>query len=304
MKVKDVILTAIVPALNGCNLRCAGCIIDQRKEAEVFGLRDSDFLRFFREGFQLPEVVAFGIQGHEPLLPQSWELSRKLLEMSIEAELTTSCVTNGVYLKRYVDSLMEVTHNVYVSIDSHEEAVHDKSRGKAGAWQQTVEGIHEVRKRFSNTKVGTEAFGEYIAINSILYPNQSKRLHGMPALLKSIGIKKWQVSPYISITKGMYLGKGYGSICEELHELSEISRNNGIIFVIGDEIKKLEHVGDLYETLSVGTLDATEIVARLSPDGSYSVGKEILKISGKRVWDTVIDPSLFIREAHASYLSQ
>ncbi len=299
---KNVVLTAVVPAPNGCNLKCAGCIIDQRKEADTFGLSSQEYVRFFAETFSLPEVIAFGIQGHEALLPEAWPLARKLLSMSLGQKLITSCVTNGVNLREFRDELLDVTHNIYVSIDSHDPLIHDKSRGKSGAWVKTTDGLRAVRELFGGGESGTREFQEYARVISIFYPHQVARLEGMPALLRSLGIKGWSVSPFISIAKGMFLGKEH-EICEDLYRLDRISKEHGIEFLLGDELKHFEKVGNLYEKLAVSKSDGNELIGRLSPDGSYSVGKEIFAPSGKRFWDPKISPTEFVRLAHAEYSS-
>jgi hypothetical protein len=268
-------------------------------------LSDNDFIRFFDEAFQLPEIAAFGVQGHEPLLPESWGLARRLMQMSSDRGLTTSCVTNGVNLNKYAIELWKVCHNLYVSVDSHDSTIHDKSRGKAGAWKKTIEGIGLLREMFGKDEPGTKKFAEFISVNSILYPNQSTRLRGMPEFLESLGVKRWLISPYISVTKGMYPSKGgYESICKELYELDTLSKTYGIEFILGDELRQLEHADDLYQKLSVSTLDDDKLITRLSPDGSYSIGTEILGISGKRMWDKITSPTEFMKRGHADYVSR
>lgn len=300
---QNIVLTAIVPARNGCNLKCAGCIIDQRKEVEAHTLSDEDYVRFFEETFSLPEVTAFGIQGHEALLPESFGLSERLLRLSVERGLLSSVITNGVFLKEYAERLMEVTHNIYVSLDSHDEMLHDLSRGKSGAWRSTVSGIRHVQRIFGESEIALREFATSLAVASILYPKGKKRLEGIPKLLSSLGVRQWLVSPYISVSKGRY-ASDYATLHQELLDLNTVAKGHGIELVLGDELKTLENVADLYEVLSVNTLEGDELITRLSPDGSYSIGKEILSSVKKRVWDRRVSPTEFVRLSHAGYASK
>jgi MoaA/NifB/PqqE/SkfB family radical SAM enzyme len=300
---QNIVLTAIVPARNGCNLKCAGCIIDQRKEAETHTLRDEDYIRFFEETFSLPEVTAFGIQGHEALLPESFDLSERLLGMSIERGLLSSVITNGVFLKEYAERLMKVTHNIYVSLDSHDEMLHDLSRGKSGAWRSTVSGIQHVQRIFGESEAALREFSASLSVASILYPKGKRRLEGIPKLLNSLGVRTWLISPYISVSKGRY-ATDYATLCQELVDLDAAAKEYGVELILGDELKTLKNVADLYEALSVNTLEGGELITRLSPDGSYSIGKEILSLVKERMWDRSMSPTEFVRASHTEYKSK
>lgn len=300
---QNIVLTAIVPARNGCNLKCAGCIIDQRKEAEAHTLSDEDYVRFFEETFSLPEVIAFGIQGHEALLPESFDLSERLLRMSVERGLLSSVITNGVFLEEYAERLMKVTHNVYVSLDSHDEMLHDLSRGKSGAWRNTVSGIQHVQRIFGGSEEALREFGASLSVASILYPKGKKRLEGIPKLLSSLRVRQWLISPYISVSKGRY-ATDHATLYQELLDLDAVAKEYGVELILGDELETLKNVADIYEMLSVNSLEGDELITRLSPDGSYSIGKEILSSVKKRVWDGSMSPTEFVRTGHRGYASK
>jgi MoaA/NifB/PqqE/SkfB family radical SAM enzyme len=288
-------LTAVVPARNGCNLQCAGCIIDQRKEGAVTVLSDEDYLRFFEETMKLPEVTWFGLQGYEPLLPESWALSKELMSMSLQNDLLTSCITNGVYLDRYASEILDVSHNLYVSIDSHDPVIHDMSRGVQGAWSDTLRGVRRVQAEFGDK----DQFGKYLYVASILYPGKVKRLLGIPKMLSELGVKHWGITPFVSIKKKGYLNPG--QVKTDMLALDEEAKRWGVAMTLSDELRMLEDVDDIYHRFVIATLEKDHTVTRLSPDGGYSVAKEIVEANSPRFWDKVQSPSSFVRESHKEY---
>ncbi len=295
------VLTAIVPAIGGCNLKCAGCFIDQRDEANTIVMASEDYLNFFREAFAIPEVTAFSIQGHEALLPSVYKLSRSLLQMSWDAKLVTSIVTNGVYLPEVAHELVFITDGITVSVDSHDPVLHDLSRGQVGAWQKTINGIKAVRDCFDTSVEGQEVFAEYLTVTSILYPNKVNRLINMPKLLASLGVTKWLINPLLSLPKGRYNDKDNMRIRDNILTLAEKGKEHGVNVALADELRHMEHVEDLYQVLSVNTLDTDVMVTRLSPNAGFSVGREILREESPRIWDRTEHPVEFFNKALAEY---
>jgi len=299
---KKIVMTAVIPAIHGCNLRCAGCIIGQRGEAAETVLTAEDYMRFVRDVLDMPEVASFSLQGHEPLLPDAWPLGKELLRIATEARTPegvgkrTLCVTNGTNLACFADEIVHVTDNLSVSIDSHDPAIHDSSRGKVGAWHATVDGIQAVRDQFWDE---TEVFQEYLGVVSILYPGKVDRLAQMPELLESIGVTRWTVSPLISVSKDGYHGNAQ-PIRDSILELADKASEHGVELFLGDDLRQLEHVEDLYQVLSVAAVDGEHVVVRLSPDGSLSVGKEILRAAQvSRKWDRIESPRQFLKRVVA-----
>lgn len=296
--IEQIGLTAVVPAKNGCNLHCAGCIIEQRGEGSVNTLTQNDYIRFFGDTFDMPEVTWFGLQGYEPLLPDSWELSQELMRMSILKGNLTSCITNGVYLDKYASEILDVTHNLYVSVDSHNPAIHDMSRGLQGAWNMTIHGIKRVKSEFADVR----QFGEYLSIASILYPGKVGRLLGMPRMLSELGVKYWAITPFVSLNK-----KGYANptqVRDDMVTLDEEAKRHNIVMTLSDELRMLEDVNDIYHRFAIATLEKGQTVTRLSPDGGYSIAKEIVEANSPRFWDRVESPASFVRRSHAEYKSK
>lgn len=299
---KKIVLTAVIPAENGCNLNCAGCIITQRGEAAKSVLIAEDYLHFIGDVLQMPEVVSFSLQGFEPLLPDAWPLAKELLRLATEAKTPEGvdkrvlCVTNGAYLSRFAEELVTITDSLSVSVDSHNSATHDASRGKVGAWQDTIRGLRAVRALFG---ADIEVFREYLGIVSIMYPGKVNRLVGMPELLASLGIKRWTISPLISIKKDGFHGNSQ-LIRENILELADKANEYGVEVFLGDDLRQLESVDDLYQVLSVAAVAGDHAVVRLSPDGSLSVGREILGSSvDSNKWDRKESPVQFLKRTVA-----
>lgn len=300
---RKVALTAIIPAVNGCNLHCPGCFIEQREEAVFTALTEEDYVRFIGEAVALPEVTSFSLQGFEPLLPDAWPLARKLLHLATDArtpegeEKRVLCVTNGTYLRQHADELVTITDNLNVSIDSHDPVIHDASRGMVGAWSKTVGGIRYVRELFGED----ELFADYLRVSSILYPGKVRRLIGMPALLKELGIHYWTISPLISVRKNGYQDAS-SRIRDNVLELAEQAKKYSLAVYMSDDLRQLENVGDIYQVLTVAGVERNHVVARLSPDSSFSIGREALSESShSQKWDREEPPSAFLRRLVQQY---
>ena len=292
--------SAVVPAVNGCNLRCRGCIIAQNREAAVSRLSHDNYTRFFSTVLGRGDANAFNLQGYEPLLPDAWPLSKRLLEIALSNGVQASCVTNGTYLRERGLELMERTHGIFVSIDSHNAATHDRSRGMNGAWSQTVSGIDYIRAQFGSGQVGAAAFAEYLGVASILYPKGENGLIGMSAMLADRGVRNWLITPLVSVRRGGFADQDYEGLEETLISLSEVADSHGVRLVLSDELGQLKD-SDLYQSLTVNTTEYPHLVTRLSPDGRYSIGREILSPAPTRHWDPNDDPLEFTRRVHAEY---
>src|SRR6266852_3635963 len=98
-------LTFVVPALEGCNLKCPFCLVGQRREIAKANLRSEDFVRFIREAFDRAPIFALAIQGYEPLLPESLPYTQAILATGRFLGIPASLVTNGTKLAEAVDLL-------------------------------------------------------------------------------------------------------------------------------------------------------------------------------------------------------
>src|SRR5262250_1765157 len=135
-------LTFVVPALNGCNLKCPFCLVRQRREITNTNLQPDDLARFIREAAERAPVFALAIQGYEPLLPESLPYTQAILATGRFLGLPTSMVTNGVKLADSVDLLKTLSPNkIAISLDAASAEIHDRIRGVPGACAAAVAGI-------------------------------------------------------------------------------------------------------------------------------------------------------------------
>ncbi len=288
---KKTYATFVLPAPNGCNLGCAFCVIAHRKEAVDSKLAHEDYLRFLADILVHMPIARFSIQGYEPLLPETWPLTKALLKLAGAFFCETSFVTNGTYLAEHARELGEfpgLVDAITVSIDSADLAIHDKLRRKNGALEATLQGIRALKREFRGD----------IAVNSVLFPGKMAHLKDMPQLLANLGIEEWIISPHIRIGSDVKVPHGE-KLKYDLLELSAMARAFGVKVLLSDELRLTEG-GDLYKDVYVRSLKSREEIFRLSPDGSCSRGLEILGTSGPvPMWNTTESATLFLNRIFA-----
>ena len=134
------ILTFVVPAADGCNLACPFCYIKQREEEAVAtDLSPSDYAGFIVGSLNHQPINFICIQGYEPLLPTSFPYTQQILEKGRRLGIPTSLVTNGTHLRQCVPALSKLRPaRIAVSLDSADAAIHDRARGKEGAFDARI----------------------------------------------------------------------------------------------------------------------------------------------------------------------
>jgi molybdenum cofactor biosynthesis enzyme MoaA len=271
------ILTFVVPAADGCNLKCPFCLISQREEIAGASLRPQDYARFVREVAGQFPIFAIGIQGYEPLLPEALPYTKSILAAGKNSGVQTTLVTNGVFLSDAVDLLAEFTPSkIAISLDAASADVHDRVRGVTGAWAASVKGIRQaIRVLTPQTR---------LAVNSVLLPSRRPYLDDMPARLADIGIDQWIITPLIRVGRNQ-IGGPIGQrtrIVQDLMRLQEAADRARIHLTVDDEFDHLSHEADddcrrALRSLCVRTLPKNVELIRLTPNGQCSVGAEILK---------------------------
>ncbi|MES2225581.1 MAG: radical SAM protein [Patescibacteria group bacterium] len=290
-KPKKIYATFVLPAPNGCNLDCAFCVIAHRREAIDSRLIHEDYLRFLTDILVHMPIARFSIQGYEPLLPETWPLTKALLEIAGAFFCETSFVTNGTYLAEHARELGAfpgLVDAVTISIDSADPAIHDKLRRKSGALERALEGIMALRREFSGD----------IAVNSVLFPGKMEYLKDMPQLLANLGVREWIISPHIRVGSDVKVPHGE-DLKYDLLELSAMAHAFGVKVLLSDELRLTEG-SDLYTDLYVRSLKSEDEIFRLSPDSTCSRGLEILgTVDSVPEWDGAERPSLFLRRIFA-----
>ena len=86
-----------------------------------------------------PEIT---LTGGEPLICNDWYEVAKYIKSK---KLNLSLQTNGILIKENVQEILDTVNILNVSIDGTEE-IHDKVRGKEGAFKKVIEGIKLINK--------------------------------------------------------------------------------------------------------------------------------------------------------------
>jgi sulfatase maturation enzyme AslB (radical SAM superfamily) len=269
-------LTFVVPAANGCNLKCPICLIDQREEIRETLLRPHDYVRFVREAADHLPIYAVGIQGYEPLLPDALPYTRPILEAGKNSGVPTTLVTNGVFLSDAIDLLAELTPSkIVISLDAASADIHDRVRGVTGAWAASVKGLRLATKALP--------LQTRLAVNSVLLPSKRQYLDDMPARLAEMGIDDWIVTPLIRV--GRPVGCPISprtKLLQDLIRLQEAADRARIRLTVDDEFDHLSREADdasrrSLRSLCVRTLPENVELVRLTPNGQCSLGAEILR---------------------------
>jgi len=270
-------LTFVVPASGGCNLKCAFCLVRQRREITGDDLRPEDLSRFIREAAERAPIFAVAIQGYEPLLPASLQYTQAIMATGRLLGFPTTLVTNGVLLADTIDLMVALAPSkIAISLDAASGDIHDRIRGVTGAWAATIGGITRA--------VEVLAPRTRLAVSSVLLPARRHHLDGMPARLRDIGIDRWIVNPLLRVGRD-HVGGPVGdraSIFQDLLVLQEAASRAGVRMTVDDEFDHLGHghAGDrqpALRSLHVRTLPPNVEIFRLAPSGQCSTGEGILQ---------------------------
>lgn len=280
-----IVFTMVLPAPNGCNLKCPFCAIAQRGEATNAVMTDADYHTFLDDVCKHFEVDRLSIQGYEPLLPEVWALTKSLLEHADTFDLETRLVTNGTTLTKYAEELSGLVDLVAISLDSSDPAIHDQLRGVPGCFEEAIAGIKSAVHHFGR---------DGVVVNSVLFPGKERYLEGMPKLLQGLGVGEWTVGPYKDMRIGGHTG-GKNQMKAALLRMSLLGAKYGLKASLADEFRKLD-TGDFYKGLLVAALPPNVSVIRLSPDATCSQDFEILSPSGLApTWDRKEAPHIFLQ---------
>jgi sulfatase maturation enzyme AslB (radical SAM superfamily) len=279
LRPEEAAVTFVVPAPNGCNLDCAFCIVRARGEARPSdtALSVQDYVDFLEAAHAKFSIGVVGLQGYEPLLPDSWGYSAAILRAAKSLGLRTAIVTNGTYLAERVDDLAELdVDGITVSLDSADSAQHDSTRRTVGAFAATMNGL---------CVAATSQLRDRLLVTSVLQPGKRGYLEGLPGLLASLGIRKWVVTPLYKIRKSGSGGMADKpeSVLRDTLILQRFARAAGVELLLDDEFSSLStessnvpNIAELY----LRRLKRLDQVLRLSPNGSLSTGMEILRPVG------------------------
>ena len=284
--------TFVVPAPGGCDLDCPFCFIRMRREAGPAErhLLVRDYTDFLDQLAARCRIGIVSLQGYEALLPESWPYSEALLARARELGIETALVTNGTHLADRAEDLLRLgVVGITVSVDSADAAVHDRLRGRPGAFDATVRGLEAAC---------AAGLGDRLLVASVLQRGKPHYLRGMPRLLYSLGLKRWVVSPLYKVhrTRGGGIVDRPESILFQLIRLNGMAGEHDVQLVVDDDFGLLAaRSGGLAKANALlrRQLSRFDQLVRLSPDGSFSIGREILRRVDDdiAVWNPDIEPA-------------
>ncbi|HEX30595.1 TPA: radical SAM protein [Candidatus Poribacteria bacterium] len=178
-----------------CNLACQHCWVtptftDEPVEGSV---SLEDYKRFIEQAIPLG-LSGVKITGGEPLL---WEKLPELIEFLSSKKIGISIETNGTLInEEFADLFRSNDVSVSVSIDAAEAEIHDRFRGRRGAFEMALKGL----------KILIEHDLEPLVIMA-LYRENMDQIEPLLKLCSELGVKRFKINPVNELGRGKNLAK-------------------------------------------------------------------------------------------------
>ena len=152
-------------------------------------------------------------------------LRKDLVELVAYAEglgLVTGLLTNGRRLsdRAYVQALVTAgLDHVQITLESHDEAVHDRMVAALGAWRETVQGVQSA-----------VAAGLYTTTNTTLTHENVAGIEETVAFIASLGVPTFACNSLIYAGRGASVGTGFreGELAPILERVREAANRHGL----------------------------------------------------------------------------
>jgi radical SAM protein with 4Fe4S-binding SPASM domain len=200
-----------------CDNKCIHCYAGGPRE--TVELTTSEWFRVMDKlhSIGIPHVV---FTGGEPTLRDDLV---DLIAYTQKLELVSGLVTNGRRLRdaTYLNRLVEVgLDHIQITVESHDEQVHDKITGVQGSWRETVQGLKNAIATpiytLSNTTLNQFNVKDIIktidflydlgltqfACNSVIYSGKA------PRIAKEFALEEADLEPVINEIKNHALARG------------------------------------------------------------------------------------------------
>jgi radical SAM protein with 4Fe4S-binding SPASM domain len=146
----------------------------------------------------------------------------ELVAHAQNAGLVTGLLTNGRRLADagYVQALTDAgLDHVQITLESHDEAVHDRMVAAAGAWRDTVGGIRN-----------TVAAGLYTTTNTTLTQENVPAIEDTVAFIADLGVDTFACNSLIYAGRGRTVGTGFreGELAPVLERVREAADQRGL----------------------------------------------------------------------------
>ena len=175
---------------NQCNLKCIYCEIGQGLMQTDKPLLDLDDCLWIVDEMQKARVPTLMFCGGEPLL---FHPLFDVLRHACECGIDTQIITNGMLLERLSTSerqtLKKCGTKVFVSIDSFDPAIQEKTRGARGALEKPVRGIQAMLSE-----------GIEVGIVSVISPYNFNGLFEVVESADKLGVDSVSFQPIIHVS--------------------------------------------------------------------------------------------------------
>ncbi|MBI4120514.1 MAG: hypothetical protein HY454_03550, partial [Parcubacteria group bacterium] len=134
-----------------------------------------------------------------------------------------------------------------------------------------------------------------VIVNTLLVPSRASQIEGLPEVLSALGVRTWVISPYIDFRDGE-LKPDISFVKDVVFQIAKKAREFDITAKYADEFRVIGKIDGIptYNFQRPGEPD--ELVFRLAPNGTCSIGDEILADSSvAKVWDGIQDPVSFLQ---------
>ncbi len=199
-----------------CNNACPHCYV----------ARPSDYAELDTAGWKevLERVWAAGIP-HVCFTGGEATVRADLVELVAYAQgrgLVTGLLTNGRRLSdpAYVQELVAAgLDHVQITLESHDEAIHDRMVAARGAWQQTAAGVRNA-----------VAAGLYTLTNTTLTHENVPTVVETVAFLAGLGVESFACNSLIYSGRGAQVGSGFreGELVPVLERVREEASRHGL----------------------------------------------------------------------------
>jgi len=134
----------------------------------------------------------------------------------------TGLLTNGRRLcdVAYVQALITAgLDHVQITLESHDEAVHDSMQAVSGAWRETVQGVRNA-----------VAAGLYTTTNTTLTRENVAGIEETVSFIASLGVPTFACNSLIYAGRGSTVGTGFreGELVPILERVRETARRHGL----------------------------------------------------------------------------
>jgi radical SAM protein with 4Fe4S-binding SPASM domain len=269
-----------------CNDDCAHCYVGRDKDYPE--LSTEEWKRVIDRCWDLgiPHIC---FTGGEPTIRDDL---RALVEYAEDVGLVTGLLTNGRRLsdRAYLDGLLAAgLDHVQITIESHDETIHDKMVGCQGAWRETVEGVRNC--------VDADV---YLMTNTTLTTLNAPGIEQTIDFLAGLGVNAIACNGLIYSGQGREVGTGIpeGELEPILRRVQEATRRNAVRFIWYTPTRYCE-LHPVEMELGVKACTAALYNMCVEPNGDvipcqsyYKALGNILKDDWATIWDNPVTKCL------------